>query len=293
MSALERRVRLSTYVLFVQYGEEVEVQHTVRGTTSRIDRATYDDLLRFCSFQEPDGRHAPWLEAGVLVPPFRDQPDYHGGLRPSTEARLGHDYQQWYWRHEVESEREYRWLGYTILKMPSDLFLYQELITHSHIESVLEVGSGEGGALWFFASVLAHLSGGLVVGVDRTSCNALPPFDRLRGVRVALIHGDAHEAPTMESALALRPEGFGLVVLDADPTPEGKLALLERWAQAVAPGGYLVAEDVESPNCRGEGRTINDGIDRFLLRAPTFEIVADAARIPLTKGRGAVIRRAR
>lgn len=283
-------VRLSTYVFFVDYGAEVEVEHAVRGSVHRIDRATYLDLLRFQAFRQPAGHHARWIDAGVLVPPFCDRPEHHGGLRPGSEAQLARDYQDWYWRREVEAEREYRWLGRSIVKMPSDVFLYQELISAHRIDSVLEVGYGDGGGLWFFASVLALLDGGLVVGADRERAERMPPFARFARVHVELVHGDAHAAATVEAARALRPSGYRLVVVDADPRPEGKVALLRRWAAAVAPGGFLVVEDVESPECRASGGVVEDGIDQFLLENTGFGVAVEAARFPLLKGRGAVLR---
>jgi cephalosporin hydroxylase len=106
-----------------------------------------------------------------------------------------------------------------------------------------------------------------------------------------LVHGDAHEAATVAAVRALRPGGFGLVVLDAEPEPAGKVALLRRWAEMVAPGGYLVVEDVESPECRDADGAVEDGIDRFLLENPGFGVALEAARHPLIKGRGAVLRR--
>ncbi|XXY47286.1 CmcI family methyltransferase [Sorangium sp. So ce269] len=283
-------VRLSTYVLFVDYGAEVEVQHTVRGTVQRVDRSTYEDLRGFQGFRAPAERHVPWIDAGVLVPPFRDRPEHHGGLRPGTEAQLGRDYQEWYWRREVEAEREYRWLGRSIVKMPSDLFFYQELIAGNRIDAVLEIGYGDGGGLWFFAGVLALLGGGLVVGVDRERGGQPAVFERFARVHVDLVHGDAHEDATVEAVRTLRPGGFGLVVVDADPRPEGKVALLRRWAAAVAPGGYLVVEDVGSPECRKAGGIVEDGVDRFLLETLEYGVSVDAARSPLIKGRGAVLR---
>jgi hypothetical protein len=63
-------VRLSTYVLFVDYGAEVEVQHTVRGSVHRVGRVTYEDLLRFRGFRAPAEQHVRWIDAGVLVPPL-------------------------------------------------------------------------------------------------------------------------------------------------------------------------------------------------------------------------------
>jgi cephalosporin hydroxylase len=278
-------------VLFIDHGAELEVQHTLRGTTHRIDRQTADDLLDFRGFRDAADRHVDWLDAGVLVTPFHDHVENHGGLRPGTEARLGRDYQDWYWRHEVESEREYRWLGQSLVKMPSDLFFYQELLAERRLDAVLEIGAGRGGGLWFFASVLALLGRGHVVGVDREPAGARPPFERFPGVRVDLVHGDADTAATVDAVRALRPDGFGLVVVDADPLPEGKIALLRRWAAAVAPGGYLVLEDVASPECLEGGGVVEDGIDAFMLENRAFGLAVEAARFPLLKGRGAVMTR--
>jgi cephalosporin hydroxylase len=284
-------VRLSTYVVFVDYGKEVEVQHTVRATRSRIGRTVYEDLLRFRSFKEPEERHARWVDEGVLVPPFRDVCEYHGGARPGTEAGLGRAYQEWYWQHEVEAEREYRWLGRTVLKMPADLFFYQELVVGHHLRSVLEIGHGDGGGLAFFASILSLLGGGDVVGVDVDGIDCLPISDSTRDVRVQTVKGNAHDLQTVEAVLRLKPDGLGLVVIDADPMPAGKLALLSRWANLVAPGGFIVLEDVESPACRDEGGLV-DGIDQFLLDRREFGIAHEAARVPALKARGAVLRRA-
>ena len=61
----------------------------------------------------------------------------------------------------------------SIVKMPSDLFLYQEILTAHQLGSVLEIGYGDGGGLWFFATMLALLGGGVVVGVDPSWSAAL------------------------------------------------------------------------------------------------------------------------
>jgi len=287
----EQRARLSTHVVFVDYGLEVEVQHTVRASKYRIERTVYEDLLRFRGFQEPEERHRRWVDVGVLVPPFKDNFEYQGGLRLGSEAQLARDYQDWYWRHEIESEREYRWLGHGIGKMPTDLFLYQELMAAHSIRSVLEIGYGNGGGIWFFATVLRALGGGMVAGVDSNGGTNLPPFATIEGVGVALVTGDAHAQQTQEAVKLLRPEGFSLVVIDADPDPVGKIRLLQRWAESVAPNGFLFVEDVESPRCRDVDPQILVGIDGFLLERTDFRIAVEAARTPLLKARGAALQR--
>ena len=283
-----RAVRLSRFVLFIDHGAEVEVQHTVRGTSTRVARSIYDALLGYRGFLELEKADEHWVDVGVLVPPFVDSVEHHGGLKPRTEALLARAHEDWYWAREVEAERSYRWLGHSVVKMPSDLFFYQELITERGLDSVLEIGYGRGGGLWFFASVLANRPGSFVVGVDCEIATEVPPFGRFRDVRVELVHGCGHDVATVDAVRTLRPSGFGLVVVDADPRPEGKLALLERWAPLVGSAGYLVVEDVGTPECVGAGVT-PEGIDRFLLAHRDFGISPDAARFPLLKSRGAVL----
>jgi cephalosporin hydroxylase len=176
--------------------------------------------------------------------------------------------------------------------MPADLFLYQELMVAHDVRAVLEIGHGDGGGLWFFASILSFLGGGDVVGVDLNGIDGLPGLDSTRGVNSRTVKGDAHDHKTLDAVRQLRPQGFGLVVLDADPRPAGKLRLLSQWADLVAPGGFIVLEDVGSPACGAEGGLV-EGIDRFLLERSDFGILPEAARVPTLKARGAVLRRAR
>lgn len=281
--------RLSRFVLFVDYGEEMEVQHTVRGTTVRVPRATYLRLLDFRGFRPLVGGFETWVEQGVLVPPYSDTHEWHGGLRPGTEAYVAQQVEDWYWAREVEAEREYKWLGRNIVKMPCDLFLYQELMVEHGIRSVLEVGSGDGGSLQFFAGILALLGGGSLVGVDLLPCRKPTLIGPEQGVHVTVLQGDGHAPEVARSAVAIVPGGFGLVIIDAEPTAAGKAALLNRWAAALATGGVLVLEDIGSPACAGAVGI--ELVDDFLLADARFGLSASAARFPFLKSRGAVFQR--
>ena len=137
-------LRLSRFVVFVDYGEFVELQHTARGERHRIDQRLYQQLRGFTGFRPGELGLDEWIEVGVLVAPFTDNLSDHG-LAPDSEAAMAVAYHRWYWRHEVESEREYRWLGEVAVKMPSDLFYLQEILTQASQRRVLELGRGRGG----------------------------------------------------------------------------------------------------------------------------------------------------
>lgn len=44
-------LRLSRFIVFVDYADFVEVQHAARGARYRIDRATYEELLGYAWFR--------------------------------------------------------------------------------------------------------------------------------------------------------------------------------------------------------------------------------------------------
>jgi hypothetical protein len=44
-------LRLSRFIVFVDYADFVEVQHAARGVRYRIDRATYEELLGYARFR--------------------------------------------------------------------------------------------------------------------------------------------------------------------------------------------------------------------------------------------------
>lgn len=258
-------VRLSRFLVFVPYGGDVEVQHTVRATTERIPRTEHARLQKYAGFRELQGGDDAYRDRGWLVAQGEDTVTAHGGLRAGSEAQLDRDYQDWYWAREVESERELRWLGVVVLKMPTDLFVYQALISREGIRSVLEIGAGDGGGLWFFASILAMRGGGEVVGVENDPPDHWPAFTQFANVDVAVEVADALSVTVPDAR-------FGLVVIDVGRG--GPWAdLLRRWAPAVTKGGFLVVEDVADEDWVE--------LDSFLLAAREFGL--EMVGLPMRK----------
>lgn len=270
---MRETVRLSRYLVFVPYGDEVEVQHTVRSTCERVRLDEHARLLAYSGFRELREGDERFRDKGWLVGAGQDTGAAHGGLRPGSEAQLDRDYQDWYWAREVESERELRWLGVVVLKMPTDLFVYQALISRDGIRSVLEIGAGSGGGLWFFASILAMHGEGEVVGIELDPPAHWPAFSQFPHIDVRVEVGDA-------LAVAVPQQRYGLVVLDVGRAGPW-LELLYRWAPAVAPNGFLVLEDAAEEDW--------PALDGFLLHQQGFGL--EVVGLPMRKG--VVLRRVR
>lgn len=175
-----------------RWGAEIEVRHTATDFSVRVPRDEYERLLTYQAFRELDDRDRRWADEHVLVTPGVD-----ATLKPhlGSEAALAADVSRWYWReHEVESERSYTWLGRPIVKSPSDLFFYQELIATRRMRRILELGAGDGGGLAFFAFTLATLEGGVVVGVELDAPRVPVAMPHHTTVSCYLIDGDALNA---------------------------------------------------------------------------------------------------
>jgi cephalosporin hydroxylase len=277
---MEELLRLSRFVVFVDYGEFVEVQHGARAASHRMDRVLYERLRRFAGFRQREAELDAWVDAGVLVAPFADTLASHGPVAGS-EAELAANYQRWYWRHEVETEREYRWLGEVVVKMPSDLFYLQELLAEQPKRRVLELGRGRGGGLWYLASALHLLGGGVLASIDVDDGPLAMDVSRWVDVELHVLVGDAFGSESVQRVRAVA-EGFELLVIDLGGDPQRNLTALGIWAEMVADGGRVVVEDLWGED---DGEALRE-LDTFLLARREFGLCERGARHPLLKGIG-------
>ncbi|WP_304525727.1 CmcI family methyltransferase [Halomonas sp. I5-271120] len=273
-------LRLSRFAVFVDYGDFIEVQHAVRRERHCVDRATYEYLREFLGFSSAPPGFAQWVELGVLVEPFTDTLAGHGPASGS-EAALAADYQRWYWRHEIETERDYCWLGEVVVKMPSDLFYLQELLMGAAGRRVLELGRGRGGGVWFLSSVLHLLGGGLVVSVDTDPQEPAIDGSCWSAVGQHMLIGDALSQETLTSVCEIT-RTFDVIVIDLGGDLRRNLAALGAWVEFVSKGGTVVIEDLWGH----DDEEALQAIDEFLLEHRNFGLCEYAVRHPLLKGIG-------
>jgi cephalosporin hydroxylase len=263
--------RLSRYTLFINWGDEVEIRQTATGGSWRVPRTVRDRLESYAGFRDLDPQDQEWVEATVLVAPYEDaaiQP------REGTEAKLAADVLDWYWRHEVESEREYKWLGWPIVKSPADIFFYQELIGSGAVRKVIELGSGDGGGLWMFATLLSAVGGGIVVGVERDPPIRRPPYEQARDVRVVEIVGDALDQAVRDRAREGCEEA-DLIVIDVGADLDLTVALLERWQNLCTDDGIISLEDAAGTS------EIADVLENILLQNDGLRVVLSTRLLSL------------
>ena len=187
------------------------------------------------------------------------------------------DYFRWYYDTGVWKRQHYR--GVRILKLPSDLWNYQEIFSERRIEWVVETGTLHGGSALFFAETLAARGArGPVVSIDIDDASRQVP--RHPGIHFLL--GDSAAGAMVEQALGLLPAERGplFLILDSDHSQAHVLRELRAWVPRLRAGDYLVVEDTivnGHPVRPAHGPGPMEAIRDYLAEAPGL-LRHDAAR---------------
>lgn len=292
----EEIVRFSAWVREIAMTDgSAYFKHGISG--KRLDaspeqRAALRRYTRFHAIDSAIARYA--RDMGLLVAPGEDPLCAPATALGPAESVVRSLWEQSYWQEEIEIERDYQWHGKPIVKMPDDLFLYQELL-HRGKENpcVLELGAAPGGSPQFFLDMLSLRKGGYYLGVDEVEWPS-PEAKNPWSVQSQVI-GDAHARATLERIVdrvgRWGAAGIDLIVIDADKDRRRRVDLLERYASLVAPGGWIVVEDLSLPGHDPHRSEIERRLDQFLLDRPGFGIELAAGRFMCAKSTRACFRR--
>ena len=183
------------------------------------------------------------------------------------------------WFHESNTWKDMTWHGIRTLKLPSDIWNYQEIIFERRIEHVIETGTRHGGSAVFFAETLAsRRARGPVVSIDIDAQSR--QIRACEGVHFLI--GDSAAPEMVEQALGLLPPQRGplFLILDADHSRAHVLRELRAWVPRLARGDYLIVEDtiVNGHPVRPEhGPGPWEALDDFLAESPGM-LAPDRAR---------------
>jgi cephalosporin hydroxylase len=183
------------------------------------------------------------------------------------------------WFHEANVWKNMAWHGVRTLKLPSDIWNYQEIIFERAIEHVIETGTRHGGSALFFAETLAARGkDGRVVSLDIDSqSRQLASHER-----ITFLVGDSAAPAMVEQAFALLPAERGpiFLILDSDHRRDHVLRELRAWVPRLKRGDYLIVEDtiVNGHPVRPEhGPGPLEAIAEYLKEAPGL-LTHDRAR---------------
>ncbi len=108
------------------------------------------------------------------------------------------------------------WLGVPILKLPTDLFLYQEIVYELKPDLIIECGTCYGGSALYLASILEQIGKGHVLTID-----IFPQPNRPNHDRITYVTASSVSVQAVQTILSMRkPDDVILVILDSDHSKE-------------------------------------------------------------------------
>jgi cephalosporin hydroxylase len=185
------------------------------------------------------------------------------------------------------------WLQVPLVKTPSDMLAFQQIIVETRPDLIVETGVYVGGSALLFASIqeLLGIDGGVIaVDVDLSVVN-----DRVRDhPRIELIEGSSTDPKIVSRIRSAARERRVMVDLDADHRAHHVLEELQTYAPLVTPGCYLVVEDgflggrpVRPDAVPGP----SEALEAWLAEDPPFEVDRWRERYLLTQNPRGYLRR--
>jgi cephalosporin hydroxylase len=140
------------------------------------------------------------------------------------------------------------WLGVRVLKLPLDLWIYQEILfaAESRPDLIIETGTHFGGSAYYLASIFDLIGSGRVITVD------IEPLEVPSHPRITYLTGSSAAPEIVEEIHgSVQPGERVMVVLDSDHEKDHVLAELQAYSGLVTPGNYLIVEDTNWNSWRG------------------------------------------
>jgi len=145
---------------------------------------------------------------------------------------------QFFYRHIHLMRRDPTWRGVRIIKMPTDLTLYQQVIFENKPDFIIDSGTKFGGSALFFQDLLDLIgNGGKVISIDKF------PVDKVKDPRITYIEAGSTEESTLSKVKEMVGDKSVMVVLDSDHSRPHVKRELHYYAPIVTKGQYMVVED--------------------------------------------------
>jgi len=171
------------------------------------------------------------------------------------------------------------WMGIKVLKTPTDMWVYQELITRIRPKWIIETGTCYGGSALFLANVCDGLENGQVISIDVNK-----PKRDVKHPRITFYRGDSVAPETIEYVRRRVTQGPVLVILDSCHKKKHVLKELALYGPMVSPGSYMIVEDT----CTGRtvqkehGPGPGDAVDEWLPTQNRFVVDLTCQKYHLT-----------
>ncbi len=177
----------------------------------------------------------------------------------------------YYWKDSRTWANTY-WLGIPVMKVPFDLWIYQEIIHELRPDLIVESGTWNGASALYMAHICDLVGNGRVITIDN-SPGASP---RPAHPRIEYLLGSSTDAAVF--AKVSQSAGSGekvMVILDADHHMPHVLEEMRLYGTLVTKGCYLIVEDTNHnghPVQPTFGPGPMEAVVQFLEENRSFEI---------------------
>jgi cephalosporin hydroxylase len=180
------------------------------------------------------------------------------------------------------------WLGTQVLKIPSDLWVYQELLSRTKPDVIVETGTWRGGSALYLASICDLLGKGKVITVDIEERD-----DRPTHPRITYLTGSSVDDEVVARIRAeIGPDDTVMAILDSDHAKEHVLAELRAYGPLVSDGCYLIVEDtVTSEDEWAPDADPLAAVNEFLVENQAFSVDKTCEKFLFTGHPGGYLRR--
>jgi cephalosporin hydroxylase len=159
---------------------------------------------------------------------------------PQNYKNAGTEYFRQYYDLGVWKRQHYR--GIRILKVPTDLWNYQEIFSERRIEWVIETGSAHGGSALYFADLL-ELAGAPGKGITIDVSHAALQLREHARIEFVLASSAIEQTARRVAQMLPAQRGPLFMILDSDHSKAHVLRELEVLTPLLRRGDYLVVED--------------------------------------------------
>lgn len=177
----------------------------------------------------------------------------------------------YYYRDSLTTWSNTSWMGVPLLKLPLDLWIYQEILFDTRPDVIVETGTNKGGSALYFAHLFDLLGAGKVITVDVTP----PPEGTPQHPRIEYLLGSSTDSGILKHIGSLiLPGDRVMVVLDSDHSAPHVRKELDLYSPLVTPGCYLVVEDTNvngHPVFRSHGPGPMEALEDFLTTNADFK----------------------
>lgn len=201
------------------------------------------------------------------------------------------DFHRLYYDNPTSTWQRTHWMGTSILKLPLDMWLYQEYLHELRPDLVIECGTFQGGSALYMAHIMDLLGHGQIVTIDINERAGRPEHPRISYVTSSSI-----EPATVAAAAARANGGKVMVILDSDHSAGHVYQEMIAYAPHVSVGSLMIVEDT---NVHGHPVHLDhpagpwEAVDRFLAERDDFVVEPDSDRFLVSFNPRGVLRRVR